>query len=247
MAIIEDIIASVEPQQTVISRSGIDGNALRALEFLGDGVAQRFRAPGDRVLIDVRGDGVLRGALDFGGRGEIREILATRFTAPCCSARRVISRITDSVNCPAFAERRGLVADGAFWLCGIHSAAASVELAINVRVARDDFDVLARLRERNRIHEFGELAVVSGRPVHCVTRSSPALYAASADSTLSKLLLQIREIERAEAEIVIRIEQARLRIIRSLRCGPAAARFSAAAASVRGVRAGTSFGSNADS
>src|SRR6266852_4330121 len=27
-----------------------------------------------------------------------------RLTAPCCKARRVISRITDSVNCSAFAE-----------------------------------------------------------------------------------------------------------------------------------------------
>ncbi len=68
-------MASVEPQQTVISRFGIGRRALGALEFFGDGVAKRFRAPGDGVLIDVGGDGFLGGALDFGGRGKIREAL----------------------------------------------------------------------------------------------------------------------------------------------------------------------------
>ena len=54
---------------------GIDRYALRALEFRGDGVAERLRAPGDRVLIDVRGDGRLRRVLDFGGRGKIGKAL----------------------------------------------------------------------------------------------------------------------------------------------------------------------------
>ena len=75
MAIIAAIMASVEPQQTVISRSGSMRDALRALEFRGDGVAQFLRAPGDGVLIDVGGDGLLRGALDFGGRGKIGKAL----------------------------------------------------------------------------------------------------------------------------------------------------------------------------
>ena len=57
---------------------GIDAHALRALEFPGDGVAQFLRAPGDGVLIDVVGDGLAGGFLDFGGRGKIREI-----PAPC--------------------------------------------------------------------------------------------------------------------------------------------------------------------
>ena len=75
MAIIADIIASVEPQQIGDFAFGIDANSLRALEFFDDGVAQRFRAPGDRVLIDVVGDGLAGGFLDFCGRGEIRESL----------------------------------------------------------------------------------------------------------------------------------------------------------------------------
>ena len=49
---------------------GIDRNPLRALEFFRDGVAQGFRSPGDGVLIDVRGDRFLCGALDFGGSGK---------------------------------------------------------------------------------------------------------------------------------------------------------------------------------
>ena len=63
------------PQQTVISRSGSTATPWMRCEFLGDGVAKRLRAPGDRVLIDVRGDGFLRGALDFGGSGKIGKAL----------------------------------------------------------------------------------------------------------------------------------------------------------------------------
>jgi hypothetical protein len=65
MAIMADIIASVEPQQIVISRSG----------FFDDRVAQSFSAPGDGVLVDVVGDGLARGFLDLGGGGEVRESL----------------------------------------------------------------------------------------------------------------------------------------------------------------------------
>ena len=44
-------------------------------EFFDDGVAQGLRAPGDGVLIDVVGDGLARGFLDFGGRGKIGKTL----------------------------------------------------------------------------------------------------------------------------------------------------------------------------
>jgi len=54
---------------------GIDGDALSAREFFDDGVAQGFRAPGDGVLIDVVGDGLARGFLDFFGRGKIGKSL----------------------------------------------------------------------------------------------------------------------------------------------------------------------------
>ena len=77
--------------------------ALGALEFFGDGVAQRFGSPGDGVLIDVGGDGLAGGFFDFGGAAKSGKPCA-RLTASCFSARRVISRITDSVNCSAFAE-----------------------------------------------------------------------------------------------------------------------------------------------
>ena len=77
IAIIADIIASVEPQQTVISRSGSTCDALSPREFLGDCVAQGFCTPGDGVLIDVGRNRFLRRALDLDRRGKIREILAT--------------------------------------------------------------------------------------------------------------------------------------------------------------------------
>ncbi len=75
MAIMVEIIASVEPQQTVISRSGSTATPCVRSKFRGNGVAKLFRAPGDGVLVDVRGNRVLRGALDFGGRGKIGKAL----------------------------------------------------------------------------------------------------------------------------------------------------------------------------
>ena len=54
---------------------GIDVQALPLLHLAGDGVAQALRSPGDGVLVDVGGDGLLRGSLDLGGRGEIGESL----------------------------------------------------------------------------------------------------------------------------------------------------------------------------
>jgi hypothetical protein len=54
---------------------GIDGEALGAVEFLDDGVAERLGAPGDGVLIDVVGDGLAGGFFDFEGRGEVGETL----------------------------------------------------------------------------------------------------------------------------------------------------------------------------
>src|SRR5580704_11660600 len=89
-----------------------------------------------------------------------------RFTASYWSARRVISRITDSVNCPAFAERRALSATRSrpgLGGTGFILSLRPVEFSIDFRVARDDFDVLARFGERNRIYEFGNLAVVLPR------------------------------------------------------------------------------------
>ena len=54
---------------------GVVAHGLRACEFFHDGVAQWLGAPGDCVLIDVVGDGLASGFLDFLGCGEIRKTL----------------------------------------------------------------------------------------------------------------------------------------------------------------------------
>ena len=54
---------------------GIEFQAIGAPVLGGDGVAEGLGAPGDGVLIDVGGDGVGRGALQRGGRGEIGKAL----------------------------------------------------------------------------------------------------------------------------------------------------------------------------
>lgn len=57
----------------------------------------------DRVLVVIFVDRTLGGFLEFGGGGKIGNPCA-RFTAPLLSARRVISRITDSLKCLVFVE-----------------------------------------------------------------------------------------------------------------------------------------------
>ena len=56
-------------------RLRIDAHAIEVAVGLRDRIAQRLRAPGDRVLVDVRVDRALRGLLERGRRGEIREAL----------------------------------------------------------------------------------------------------------------------------------------------------------------------------
>ena len=90
MAIIEEIIASVEPQQTVISRSGSIATPCVRSNFAAM-ASRTFCAPGDGVLIDVRGNGLLRGVLDFGrARGNLEipaSNLRRRNAAPGASFR----------------------------------------------------------------------------------------------------------------------------------------------------------------
>src|SRR5579859_18573 len=81
-----------------------------------------------------------------------------RFTAAWRMAKRVISRITDSVKRPALEESLGLIAAGrssgaGFMLCPI-------EPAIDFGIAGNDFDILSRLGKGNRLDEFGGLAIV---------------------------------------------------------------------------------------
>src|SRR5271165_2558476 len=81
-----------------------------------------------------------------------------RLTAPCCNARRVISRITDSVNCSALRESLELTGapgpDFAGFILG------TIQSAVDVRVSRYDLNVLARFGERNRLHKFRRLAII---------------------------------------------------------------------------------------
>src|ERR1700691_5408509 len=81
-----------------------------------------------------------------------------RLMALCWMARRVISRITDSVNCSALRESRGLVAAAASGFAGFVFSA--IESAINVRVAAHDLHVLARFGEWDRFHELRGLPVI---------------------------------------------------------------------------------------
>src|SRR5580704_4998910 len=81
-----------------------------------------------------------------------------KFTALYWMANRVISRITDSVNCAVFDESSGQM----FAVRGEFDRfifLATIQLAINVSVARDYFHVLARLGERDRVHELSEVPI----------------------------------------------------------------------------------------
>src|SRR5580698_9505027 len=133
-----------------------------------------------------------------------------RLTAPCLRASRVISRMTDSVNCAALAESCGLVF-AAGWGCAGFIRLSSVDSAINVRIARDDFDVFARLSERNRVDEFGGIAItLASAPGFDVI--FPAVVSTERGFDAAELFQQIRDVNRSEVDIVIRIEKLRLRI-----------------------------------
>ena len=74
-----------------------------------DRVAERLGAPGDRVLVDVVVDGRRRPRPSArAGTAKSGKPWA-RLTAPCCTASRFISRMTDSVKLAALAEMRGRV------------------------------------------------------------------------------------------------------------------------------------------
>ena len=75
IAIIVAIIASVEPQQTVTCSSATTGDAVAPRELARDRLAQRPRAPGDRVLVDVGVDRRARRLLDRRRRRKIRKSL----------------------------------------------------------------------------------------------------------------------------------------------------------------------------
>ena len=75
IAIIVAIIASVAPQQTVTCSSATTGDAVAAGELARNRFAQRPRAPGDGVLVDVGVDRRARGLLHDRRRRKIRKSL----------------------------------------------------------------------------------------------------------------------------------------------------------------------------
>src|ERR1700751_2886014 len=129
-----------------------------------------------------------------------------RFTAPYCSARRVISRITDSVNCSALAERRSLVATARSALTGFILWLRSVEFSINGCVTSNDLDVLARLGKRNRVDKLRNFAVVLPFvPLRDAVFSR--IVRGQRGFHTSEIFLQTGEIQRAKAHVVIRIHK----------------------------------------
>src|ERR1700719_993839 len=134
-----------------------------------------------------------------------------RLTAPYRSARRVISRITDSVNCSALAERRSLAARARSALTGFILWLRSVEFSINGCVTSDDFDVLARFGERNRVDKLRDFAVVLPF-VPLRDAVFPRIVRGQRRFHTSEIFLQTSEIEGAEAHVVIRVHKATARV-----------------------------------
>src|SRR5438067_5764883 len=103
MAIIADIMASVEPQQIVISRSG---------SYRSDCVRSNLSTTASRnglapqvIAYWLMSSEIAWRAASFISAGAAKSGKpCERLTALCFIARRVISRITDSVNCSALAE-----------------------------------------------------------------------------------------------------------------------------------------------
>src|SRR5580692_11312856 len=138
-----------------------------------------------------------------------------------CNARRVISRITDSVNCSALTDKRELPAAAGPGLAGF--ILSTIESAINIRVAGNDLHVLARFGEGNRFDELRGLAVVLPRGprldaiLACIIRSQRGFY-------IAKLLLQAGDVDGAKMHVVIRVEQPRVGIAEFRLFGEAARR-----------------------
>src|SRR5207245_7694251 len=100
------IIASVAPQQPVISRSGSIFSPESRLKRSAT-AWRKPRAPQVMAywLTSAR-IAATAASLTSAGAGKSGKPCA-RFTASCSSARRVISRMTDSVNCCALRETGG--------------------------------------------------------------------------------------------------------------------------------------------
>src|SRR5208282_1264325 len=128
--------------------------------------------------------------------------------APCCMASRVISRITDSVNRPAFSETRGRACVAARFIAGRGSLLDPAQAAIDGGVARDDLHVLARFGDGNGLDEFRHLVVL---PLRLPAGDAVLAGIVGGQGRLlaSEHGHQVRQVLRAQAQIVLRLEQHR--------------------------------------
>src|SRR5713101_4592135 len=127
-----------------------------------------------------------------------------RLMALYWSASRVISRMTDSVNWPALAEILTVAASARCGLGGfiLHP----VNLTIDFRVARDDFNVLASLGERNRIHKFRDFAVrLAGVPL--ADAVFPSIVRGQRRFQVAHCFAQARKIDRAKVDVIVGVEK----------------------------------------
>src|SRR5712691_9421883 len=125
MAIIADIIASVEPQQMVISRSGSTRTPCVRSNFSTIASRSGF-APQVMAYWLMSSEIACRAASLISAGAAKSGKPCERLTALCFIARRVISRMTDSVNCSAFADsmRRAI--------CAMEDSGAVIELKSKV-------------------------------------------------------------------------------------------------------------------
>src|ERR1700722_17088465 len=145
-----------------------------------------------------------------------------RFTALWRIASRVISRITDSVKRSALEESFGLAAAARVGWTGF-ILLGSVKSAIDIRVTRHDLDILARLGERNRVHEFSGLAVgLPRRPKrHAVF---PGIVRGQRRFRAAKLFDEIGDVRGAQMDVVVRVGEACARILDFFLTGEQASR-----------------------
>src|SRR5713226_5517590 len=157
-AIIADIIASVEPQQTVISRSGSISTPCVRANF--SAMASRSGLAPQVMAYWLMSAAMASWAarLISAGAGKSGKPWA-RLTAPWRIARRVISRITDSVKRSALAESiclRAAAFSGAAGFIDL-SLRLGIEKPIDLGVAHHDLHVLPRLGERDRLDKLSRL------------------------------------------------------------------------------------------
>src|SRR5277367_89684 len=112
IAIIADIIASVDPQQMVISRSGSTRTFCVRANFSTMASRSGF-APQVMAYWLMSSAMACRAASLISAGAAKSGKPCDRLTALCFCASRVISRMTDSVNCSALAESMRVLEDRA--------------------------------------------------------------------------------------------------------------------------------------